>query len=238
MCNGVNDREAGGMADYSDDLNRIIKQADTRKQYDAHSYFEPPESIVKFARKVEAWMTRYEIPMSVSRFKDTFIHLGQTKLGFAGYVERIVPRLYTDSEFTVLMETLGYEVTEEEDVDEYSENPIRALVVGSDTWDNPSFIGKTLRQLPPSTILYTNARSRVDLVAVKYWDEYGYQVKDIQNPKKMFSRKDCVLVFHEDISNSIHSRKIAKHAKEKGIGVKIMTGTKKVEIDVQELAGR
>jgi hypothetical protein len=226
------------VADYSDDLNRIIKQADTRAQYDAHSYFEPPASLVKFGRKVEAWLNDGNIQITASRFKDTFIHLGQCRLGFSGYVEKIVPHLHTDSEFQVLMEALGYEVTDEEEDDEYAEKPLRILVAGSNTWENSSFIGKTLRSLPPSTILYTNARSAVDLVAVKYWDEYQRKVKDVQDPKRMLHHKDIVIIFHEDISESKHCRQIAKRAKAKGIGVKIITGSKQVEINAGELAGR
>jgi hypothetical protein len=225
--------------DSGEDLNRILIAAQSRSRYDARSYFKPSDTLIKFGEKVADWFSRNNREMTLPRFRQMYFDIGVSKLGFRDFIEKIVPRLYTMQEFEMLMEALGYDVTDEEEPDEYADNPLHVLVVGSDSWDafDTSFIWKVLKQLPPSTIIYTNARSKVDAVAAHYWDSYGSEVRDVANPKKMLKGIDFVLGFHENPRASEHTFRIARKAKDKGVGVKLLTGEKIVELDIGQLAG-
>lgn len=225
--------------DTTSELNWTLSQAKNRERYDAHSYFDPPKSILKFAGQVEEHMERFGIGITLNRFKHEFITIGQSKLGMPDYVLRVVPHVHTDSEFQCLMELMGYEVGDFEEEDEYEDNPLYVLAVGPDeVFDDPSFVGMALRQLPASTLLFTNGRSEADKLAVAYWDSFEREAYDVENSKRMFQDIDFVLVFHPNIKESEHSRAIAKKAKGKGLGVRIITGAQRVTLDLEELAGR
>lgn len=228
------------MSDSSDSLQRIIANANHRARYDAHSYFEPPEAIIKFGKTVESWMEEHGRSVTLSGFRDAFITLGQAKLGFAGFVEKVVPKIWTESEFQVLLETLGYTVLDEDvpPEDPYADDPLRVLVIGSDSWDLGSGpIHKALRQLPPSTTVVTNAISTVDVLASRVWEQYG-AVEDIEDPKVMLRNVDFVIAFHENIQESKHTAIIIRKSREKGIGVMVVNGAEKVTVEASSLAGR
>lgn len=217
------------MADVSDGLNHKISMASKRSRYAARKEF--PDSIVRFAKKVEDYMLENEISITLARFKHEFISAGQCKVGFFDYVERIIPEIHTDEEFMNLLAILGYDVMDE------GEEPegIRVLVCGSETWSDSRFMLHTLRQLPAGSIIIEGGAKGADTMAARYADQLGFEVEEFSantDSQELLDEgePDVVIAFHESIADSEATKEICLLAKRDGIPVKILSGTKRVEI--------
>jgi hypothetical protein len=211
------------VAERSDDFNRIIKEANTRAKY--HTKTDFPDTIKKFARKVEAWFQQYDQIITLQRFKGQFITMGEAKLGFAGYITKIVPIIHTDAEFEALLSGMGYEF---EDADDDS-MAITVLVCGDREWDDRKLLVSTLRQLPTgSTIVECGADEGIEVLAAQLGESLGFTIDEypcrkLADFEEVFNEEiDGLLVFHTDPKSSKRVMAIARLAKDNDIPIKVV----------------
>lgn len=227
---GKYDLDSGGgrvlMADSASEFDRIVKEANNRAKYRAKDKF--PDSIVRFARKVEDWFHRYDQEVTLSKFKAIFITMGEAKLGFAGYINKIVPIIHTEAEFENLLRILGYEFTDDVEAD-----ALTILVCGDKAWIDRKGMIAVLRQLPEgSTILEGGQDEGAEFLAAKVGEHLEFEVieslcRKVEDFEELFEEHEPhgVLVFHTKPKESKRVVAIATIAKATGTPLKVVKGS-------------
>ena len=226
------------MAERSYELERILNDAYNRRRTPVNDYFNPPKSIIKFGRKVLTIMENRGIFPTIDRFRHEFISVGVGKLGLSRYVEKVVPHIHIRQEFGGLLRKLGVDVQE----DEWSE--IRVLVCGDEEWVDGGFIRYHLNQLPRDTTIIEGARDGADELAGKLALEMGMEIDEYSGAGKALNmtllkrgKPDFALVFHEDPLDDRRIMHLVKLARKHEVSVKILTGSKRIRLNLDELIG-
>jgi hypothetical protein len=213
------------MADKADDLQRTINAANNRAKFRAKTEF--PEAIVKFGRKVEQWFVEHDQPVTLHRFRGTFITLAQGKVGFAGHIAKIVPIIHTEAEFENLLRVLGYEFDDED-----TRPPLTVIVCGDSalTSESRKDVAHILRQLPVGSSVVEGGQPKgVECITAELAEQLGfvcdeYGCRSMDDLVDMFdeAEPDAIIVIHENPKESKRVMAIAKLAKKADIPVKLI----------------
>lgn len=212
------------MSDSASELSRIVNAANKRERYQAKTEF--PKAIVEFARRVEQWFMENGQEITLGRFRATFITLGEGKLGFEGYITKIVPHVHTLAEFENLMAKLGYEF---DSVDERA--PVWLMVTGDTRGDDrhQRVITNIIKQLPEESVLVECGGKGVEAIVATVADQYDIQVNEYQahKPSKMadvFMDEEPygLLIIHENPKHSARMVALAKLAKQFSVPIKVI----------------
>lgn len=220
------------------EIQGIIDSARKRSRSHVGDYFRISKGIRKFAEEnVIAHMEQYEIPITSQRFRHEFISAGIGKLGFNGYIQKVVPKIHTQEEFDVLLKDLGYEAAGNFELDE----PLRVLICGSRDWGDAKLIRYIMEQLPRNTIIIEGGARGADTLAASIADQLGFAVEEypadwsmgksagyIRNRQMLEEGKpDLVIAFSEDIRSSKGTLNMVKQAKKAEVPIRIFTGQKR-----------
>ena len=217
------------VAEKGDGLNGIIGYANKRR-FSPRDY---PQSIVTHAQRVIDWHEHHEIVWGLDRFRQMFLDFGVARMGFANYVEKVIPVIHTPEEFAHLLQQMGYDVVTEDDRD-----PIRVFVSGYSGWSDSKAILGVLRALPDESTLYECGAAGAECMAAKLADQFEIIVAEeaansSQSVRAFFENADPDILVLFDSAPKEHKRTmfLVSLAREYEVPIKIVTGTKKVDFE-------
>jgi hypothetical protein len=119
---------------------------------------------------------------------------------------------------------------------------MRVLICGDRHWDDCETISNYIKTLPPGTVIIEGEAAGADTIArivaesfgldvIKepaQWAIYGRAAGPIRNQKMLDEHKpDCVVAFHNNISESRGTKDMVERARKAGVPVTIIGGSDK-----------